>query len=494
MLQKFVGREIEEMIQVLLVEDEEASAQEIRAHLETKFGAVVEEARSRDSALAILDGEQNFDLIVCDLRIPTTDGSVDVHEEHGLLVYDKARSKHSGTFSRFLSGYANLDNVGKQLSVGPIEDVFGTGDIWSLVECYQKSKLPEFFDWVERLNSALKDLDQIEISPLPKNPDEFQLRALRIYASRLSGTHIDTVALGGLSTARVFRVEILNSANVSVGLVVAKVDLLEKVQGELARYDSFVVPLRRVGTFAPLASKVLYGCGRFGAAFYSLAGNGYTDLFQLAATDVVKSQNAVTRLQEAHHVWKGNVVESHMSIGSVRSDRISDDDFARWRDELGGERVERLESLPLSLNRSIQHGDLHGRNVLVDATGSPLIIDYDDLGEHPVGLDPVTLEMSFVFHSDHPDLDGWPSVEQASQWFDLTEYARGSSLGEVITACRQWALSEATRKELAAVVYVHAVRQLKYSDTEKPLALAIARAAMAELLDRRRSTSSAMTN
>lgn len=472
------------MMRVLLVEDEESAIRQICGPLETQCDAVVEVVRSRDSALAILDGDHHFDVVVCDLRIPTQDGSLDVDEDHGLRVHDEVRSKHPGTFSRFFSGYVNLDNVGTRLSAGPAVDIFGTGVTWALVGVQKKSELPEFLDWATGLSTTLDALNQIVLLNSPDSlAHEFQRRTLRIYATRLSGTQIDVAALGGLSTARVFRVEILNDANAPVGLVVAKVDLLTKVEDELARYGRFVAPLRRVGTFAPLVGEVLHGCGRFGAAFYSLAANGYTDLFRRAATDVAKSRDAVNLLRGAHQVWKGNVAELHMSIGTMRSDRISDDHFARWRDDLGRERVEQVESLRLSLNKSIQHGDLHGLNVLVDAAGSPLIIDYGDLGEHPVGLDPVTLEMSFVFHAEHPDLDGWPSVEQASQWFDLTEYARGSPLGEVVNACRQWALSVATRQELAAIVYVHAVRQLKYSDTKKPLALAIAKAAMAELLD-----------
>lgn len=472
------------LMRVLLVEDEEATVRQIQGLLEKECHAVVEVARSRDSALTILDGDDHFDLVVCDLKIPTRDRSLDPDEDHGLRVHDVARSKHPGTFSRFFSGYVRLDNVGTRLSTGPSIDVFGTGENWALVDAVPKSRQPEFLQWANELSVRLQDLDQLPIlQSVPSLVDEFQTRTLRIYATRLEGSQIVASPLSGLSAARVLRVEILDHASASVGLVVAKVDLLTKVEDELKRYRQFVAPLQRVGAFAPLVGEVLHGCGRFGAAFYSLAANGYTDLFRLSATDVARSRDAVNRLQASHQVWKGNVVDSSASIGSLRSDRISDDELAPWMDDLGQEPVRQVESLPIPLNESIQHGDLHGLNVLVDAEGRPLIIDYGDLGQHPAALDPVTLELSFIFHAESPDLGGWPSVEQASHWFEPSEYTRDCPLSEVVEVCRQWALSVATKQQLAAVVYVHAVRQLKYSDTKKPLALAIARAAMAELLD-----------
>ena len=176
-----------------------------------------------------------------------------------------------------------------------------------------------------------------------------------------------------------------------------------------------------VGTFAPLAGEVLHGCGRFGAAFYSLAANGYNDLFYLSITDDAASQKAVSLLRKSHRQWRGNTGSSNVSVGTVRSSCISDEQLAPWRDDLSPDRVEEAEAITISMKQSIQHGDLHGLNVLVDSEGGPLIIDYGNLARHPVALDPVTLEMSFVFHAEHPELHGWPSIEQASRWFDLAE-------------------------------------------------------------------------
>ena len=61
-------------------------------------------------------------------------------------------------------------------------------------------------------------------------------------------------------------------------------------------------------------------------------------------------------------------------------------------------------------------------------------------------------------------------------------YVTGSPVGDLIQVCREWALSVGSEVELAAMVYAHAVRQLKYEDTNKALALSIAGAAAEVLL------------
>ena len=482
---RYVGEEVTVSMRVLLVEDEEATIKQIQKLLEEECQASVELARSRNTALQVLERNEDFDLIICDLRIPTQDHSLDVAEDHGLRVYDVARDKHPGTFSRFFSGYAKLENIGDRLASGPSLDVYSTGEPWALVDIFPKSRQPEFIHWAAELSRTIQSLDQLDVhqSGSVYFMNDYEARTLRIFARRLGGSQIVASSIGGLSAATVLRVNILDEASASVGLVVAKVDNIVSIEDELTRYSLHVAPILGVGTFAPLAGEVLHGCGRLGAAFYSLASNGYADLFELSSADEAQSEQAITYLRESHSRWRGNQNSSSVSVASLRSVNISGQEFAPWIDELGAGRVGELEASTVSLSYSIQHGDLHGLNVLVDAEGRPLIIDYGTLGQHPSALDPVTLELSFVFHAEHPELRAWPSVDEASRWFDLHHYSRASPFGRTINACRQWALSVATRRQLAAVVYAHATRQLKYEDTTKPLALAIARAAMAILID-----------
>ena len=48
------------------------------------------------------------------------------------------------------------------------------------------------------------------------------------------------------------------------------------------------------------------------------------------------------------------------------------------------------------------HGDLHGANVLARKDGECVIIDFGDVGDGPASLDPITLELSLLFHTSRP--------------------------------------------------------------------------------------------
>ena len=467
-----------ERMRILLVEDEIAVVREISGLLESRCVAEISIARSRDTALGLIDSDENYDLIVCDLRIPTSDGGLDVSEDHGLHVHDAARERHPGTPCIFFSGFVTLENVGARLAAGPSVDLLGTGEGRALVNYRPKSQQPEFLEEVVELASGLSDLDVLEIEyPGGLTLSNHKERTLRLYARRLRGTRIVVFTLGGLSGASVLRCELFDASQSSVGLVVAKVDLISGVKTETERYHQYVGPNLGVGAFVPLVGEILYGCGRYGAAFYTLAPDGHRDLFDLTAIRAPEAASAVVRLKTALNRWEARGAQSVVSVGDLRSVRVSDEQLSSFVDDLDEIGWRDVEAVNLTMTRAVQHGDLHGRNVLIDAEGRPLIIDYGDVGLCSAVLDAVTLELSLLFHSEHPDLRGWPTLEQAFNWFHLDDYVLESPVRDVVVACREWAMSAGTPLELAAVVYAHAVRQLKYPDTNKPLALAIAKAA-----------------
>ncbi|MFZ0408996.1 MAG: phosphotransferase [Cyanobium sp.] len=126
------------------------------------------------------------------------------------------------------------------------------------------------------------------------------------------------------------------------------------------------------------------------------------------------------------------------------------------------------------------HGDLHGENVLVAQDGSAVIIDYGEVGEGTACLDAVSLELSLMFHPKGPfrpkgsDFTDWPTEAQAATWGELDHYVLGCPAEAFVRQCRAWALrSAAGRREVAATAYSYLVRQLKYGDTSKKLAIAL---------------------
>ena len=134
-----------------------------------------------------------------------------------------------------------------------------------------------------------------------------------------------------------------------------------------------------------------------------------------------------------------------------------------------------FESREIQTKWSCIHGDLHVFNVLVSNRDTTTLIDYGNVGEGPVSMDPVTLELSALFHPQSPHVKGkWFSLLQAKFWGELDLYLRDSPIEEFIRACRDWAgRVSAGNRDVAASAYSYVVRQLKYSDTNHDLAFAL---------------------
>ena len=469
---------------ILLVEDEERTLLEISNLLTRECRADVVVARSRNSALELINSDRNYDLIVCDLKIPTNDLGADPHVDHGFYVHDRARQHLRGIPCVFLSGHVSIENIRTRLASSRTIDLLGDGQELSLVNVYRKREQPEFLDWAKSLATTLRELDDLTIEDSKGLRVEHHIaRTLRIYARRIGGSHVSATLLSGLSRARVFRLHIGDRHGLVLGSVVAKVDLVTRVEKEAAVYSRYVAPSLDIGAFAPLAGSVLGGCGQYGAVFYSLARDSNIDLFGLLDTDLAKGVDIISRLQRLLGRWQRPMKQDMIvSVGDLRVARISQELVACFLDEQQMKRQREVEKVEINLSRAVQHGDLHGGNVLVDNAGGLVLIDYSDVGVGSAVLDPITLELSLVFHQAHPPLYGWPSVNQAQNWFDLGLYTVNSPVREAVLVCRRWARQVGKPLEIAAVVYAHALRQLKYPDTDKEIALAMAEAATKYIL------------
>ena len=114
-------------MRVLLVEDDldtiDIMCQELQA---PDLDLIV--ARSRDSADKALMGSY-FDLVICDLNIPTTDGVLDGTVEHGLAVLTNIQSFAPGTPIIGFSGFGLTPGlVNRLLRLGWREDFLGVGE------------------------------------------------------------------------------------------------------------------------------------------------------------------------------------------------------------------------------------------------------------------------------------------------------------------------------------------------------------------------------
>ena len=164
--------------------------------------------------------------------------------------------------------------------------------------------------------------------------------------------------------------------------------------------------------------------------------------------------------------------ETRKTIREFRRRILSDDSFEHIQAAFGLNWVSDFEDKEIQARWACIHGDLHGCNALVSADNSTVLIDYGNVGKGPASLDPVTLELSVIFHPEVAGAAGaWPSCEQAKAWGDLDSYLVNCPFPGFTRECRKWAIRVAAgKRDVAASAYSYLIRQLKYNDTNKQLA------------------------
>ncbi|GMU40674.1 MAG: hypothetical protein AMXMBFR23_15400 [Chloroflexota bacterium] len=470
-------------IDVLLVEDEPGWVEAITHALAVSAeDVVVTHARSRDSAFAAMEAAE-FDLLICDLRLPADDGGLDTSEEHGFAVHGRLRELSPGTPCYFLTGFGTLNNLRAALAAGRQEDLFGDGNRWPLVDHFDKNELPECVDAIAALAAGYAALDHIAIDGTILGRDA---SALRIFARRHGASRVaaETVG-GGLSSARTLTAKLYGlDAEDRRGAAFVKLARSGAIQDERERYQHALPTYLAAGVYAPLADEITAGLGRSSANFYSLADGYDRDLFDLITQDPETAALVVRELESRLEPWLGTKQLEDVQLGALRARRISDADFEPFKDGRLPVSLSLVEERQFRFRCCNQHGDLHAGNVLVGPTDSPLLIDYGDVGMAAAGLDPLTLELSLLFHPKSPLRGtGWATAEQVGRWLDLDAYVADCPVAPVIVACREWAMRCADHEQLCAVAYAHAARQLKYPDVDPSIAIAVLSSCVAALSD-----------
>lgn len=468
-------------MRILVVEDDPDYLKVLR-HALTQIGDVeIEAARSRDSARTILENAV-FDVVLCDLKIPTEDDGLDKEIEHGIAVVTRARSVLPGTLVLVHSAHTHKEMIRNHLREAPRKDLTGRGQEESLVDFIDKGNLPECVERIGQYKEQIEELSEIAVGTGVAHIElsEHEGRLLRIFARRQEGSVVRVSELGGgMSAARVFGIQVRGSQGEMQGLAVAKVADLQKIQNEEDNYREFVAPLLRNRTYATLIDRVKGGAGHLGALFYGIS-EGSTSLLSVLNDSPERVYDILGYLQEELARWHEERPTDHVQISRIRQRVVSDDDMARLADShLGGIDWQNFESQEIQFRRVIQHGDLHGENILVEE-GRPLLIDFGEIHSGVASLDPLTLELSLLFHPEGREISGsWPSAENAETWHRLDEYISGCPVENFVRACREWAFDvQENDRAIYANLYVHAVRQLQYSDTDNELAVGLVRSAL----------------
>ena len=466
-------------MRVLIIEDETHIVSELNERLNgstPRIDTII--AGSRSSGVEALQSDE-FDFIVCDLRLPPYDGGLDTDEVHGLAVHSQARTVCPGTPCLFFTGYGASPNVLEQLSSGGTHDIFGTGKSYGMTRLLTKDKLAECVQRLEDFNAELATLDTIELdlSISKCGLNDLEKRALRLPARFHQGTSVEAIALGGQSGAQALRTSVKDDQGRTLASYFAKVGLRTKMMEERANYHQHVSPLLKIGHYPALVRVIEAGIGKREVLLYQLA-DGYTkSLFDVLEVSESAAIGIIEVLRDIFAPWAAINERRLLRIGDLRAQRIDDSVFLPYRDTLGA--VEMFEEIQRELTISCQHGDLHGLNVLCNESEAAVVVDFGNVGHAPTCIDPIILELSVLFHSDSPfRSNSWPTIQQAEEWFNLERYLSECPVPEFIRKCREWANETAGPSDLPPVVYTEAVRQLKYGDTDHERALGIARAAM----------------
>lgn len=457
-------------MRILLVEDEDRSIRQaeaaiVRAHP----AAVITVKRFKDEAEQAIH-ENEYDLVVCDLRIPPNSNSVDADESHGLAVHALAREICPGTPLLFLTAYPVSSSTRRRLSLGEVDTLFGLPK-HPMVDLVEKDLISDLEQAVKIIADALSALDAACLVRGADIDDIFQ-RAVRIYARSIGHSVADVESSSGLSGAIVGRVRLQSESSPPASAVI-KVLPCAEAHEEYDRYNRFVANRLDPGRFAPALAPIHAGLCKKSALVSTLAGDGYASLFDLIRRSPDESGSVVAQLKEATSPWYAATTIDSMSLVDLRRSRVEDKYLSGIFDM---DMLLADESVELNVAKAISHGDLHGENILVDQSGRPLLIDFGDVSIAPTVMDPVILELSLLFHDKGPARD--PEFGRGinwSAWPDLAACYGSNPLASFAGACRAWALELANSGSVMAFGYAQSMRQFKYSDVPHDMAHAIAR-------------------
>lgn len=472
------------MIRLLIVEDD-PSWIGVLIEAISKLGTDldIQLAKSRTGACELLDAK-DFDLIICDLKIPVQDGGLDSDVAHGESVYAYAKKKAQGVPFLFLSAFQDVDILQRLLPMARPMDIFGNRAEYPMLQSFKKGNLDTAISRISSFVDELRTLDRdIEVadggSGLSLSLNE--RRVLKIYGRRNEGKIVRVSALGGgLSASRTLRLEVLDSAFTPKALIVGKINDIDAIEDEKRRYEIHISPRLPAGSYTAFAGHVCAGACKLGGIFYRLADGFDLSLFQLLMIDEAAATISINKIREYYSPWLAAAPSRFVTIKEIRRGLLPDDKMASVVPFLNGIDWQEFENNQISIRLCARHRDLHGLNILVTRDGKPLLIDFGDVDSSSASLDPITLELSLLFHPKGRDVVGaWPTIPQAREWVNLESYLEGCPVKAFIKSCREWAYSDAAgSRELCANVYAYVARQLKYEQTNKDLAIGIIHSVM----------------
>lgn len=465
-----VTSEVDARVRLLIVED---NADYI-AICEEEFQPPDYELRieqSRTGAMAAL--EQSYELVVCDLKIPSTDGELDADTSHGMAVLREVVRAYPGTPIIAFTAFETTEILRQLMEQSRYGDYLGVGDQHKLVDFFRKDELSSCIARVHEIRTMMSALDDIELATgghvLNLTQDEDKV--LRMEARKMGATVVRVSPLdGGRSGSRVLGLR-MESSSEPKSTLVAKIGPLNKIQREKAAVDKYAAGFLPVGSFPSIATVIECGAGAVGGLFFQMAGSE-NQLLSLVASDPSGAADCVQGIATDLQRWREGLEIKTMQIGDLRASITGNS----INDLQTRALVEELEDMTIHVQPCIQHNDLHAFNVLV-RDGRGIVIDFARVGRGVGSYDAVTLELSIALHPDaRVQFPDWPTADDIGRWSDLDNYVADCPYTNFVRACRSWAYEAAAGdREVWACAYAYAVRQLRYDGCPTDLVEALIR-------------------
>jgi CheY-like chemotaxis protein len=466
-------------MKILLVEDNLAVSEATKFEIEKIIGVgSVTTAASKESACLAVN-HHFYDLIVLDLSLPPTDDSLDDDVSHGQAVFGFCQSHAPGTPICFLTGSSTHRFVMQLLNQhANRQDFWGDGESTSSPMIFPKIDLIEFLDHLRDCFTKLKFLSDIELRPLKAGDalQSDQQRILKIFTKRLAGASCKWQNLkGGLSDVKVLSLEILNDHDSPLFKAVARIGRRSKIANESKNFD-LMVPALNIGTYPSKLLLIEYGAKSSAGIFYRLASDHTNNLSDLLISDPVEAASVCEKLQGILSVWGEGCHTSRKSIAELRQCLVNNDKSKALAEEFNLDWQREIEELTVSVKWGRTHGDLHGGNILISNDRSPILIDFGDLAERATSLDPCSILLSPFFHPDTAERAiGIISLTELIETIDKLHCSSDLPYAQFLNNVISWLNVEclSSERSIYASLYVYALKQLQYPDTDKQLGCSI---------------------
>lgn len=457
-------------MKILFVEDNESFASDLGLALQADVNvSEVVIVGDRDNAIDVLKGRL-IDLVILDLSIRPSPGIDVPSPEHGQTVFYAVRSLSPGTPVFILTG-SEPDKFTRDLAAyGNQVELWGDRNAVETVRYTFKEDANELLNRVSTMAASLAATNAIRINTRGKDLglDHEQTRMLKSFARRADGVACDVVSLGGgLSDAVVFKATAKDAQGHAQAICAAKLGKNSSIAPERDAFETHVKKLAPAA-YAPVYCYVDAGVGQRGGIFYTLTEPDTSSLFEFVANNPAMGADVVRRVRASLERWSDAASMVFVPISDIREEMIKGESLAAVQAEHDLADYADIEATQVHVSRSCIHGDLHCGNVLVKPSGEAIMIDYGDAGPGFTCADPITLELSLIFHPDaqkfglHSDL-----TSALAAWPDTDVYASKSPLRDMVVACRDWA-HDLGGSDLAVLgqAYAFGIRQLKYKTVE----------------------------